>query len=117
MGFDIAVEYIGSDETIYVGSNDRKVYAINADGKKKWEFAMGGKVQSSPAIGSDGTVYVGSFDQKVYAIKADGTKTWEFAPDELFYSSPPSVRTVRSTSVVAKDSSRSSPMARRSGSS
>ena len=71
-----AIEYsspaIGSDGTVYVGSNDKKLYAINGkSGVKLWEFETGGSVNSSPAIGSDGTVYVGSGDKKLYAIKTD----------------------------------------------
>ena len=63
---------IGSDGTIYIGSHDKKVYALNGKtGAKKWEFETGGDVYSSPAIGSDGTVYVGSGDGKLYAIKTD----------------------------------------------
>ena len=33
---------IGSDGTIYVGSNAAKVYAINPNGTKKWDFPTGG---------------------------------------------------------------------------
>ena len=63
---------IGSDGTVYVGSLDKKLYAINGkSGEKKWEFKTGDEVFSSPAIGSDGTVYVGSNDKKLYAIKTD----------------------------------------------
>ena len=63
---------IGSDGTVYVGSWDNKLYAINGkSGVKLWEFETGGSVNSSPAIGSDGTVYVGSDDKKLYAIKTD----------------------------------------------
>jgi len=66
---------IGSDGTVYVGSNDKKLYAINPkSGVKLWEFETGASligVHSSPAIGSDGTVYVGSGDKKLYAIKTD----------------------------------------------
>ena len=63
---------IGSDGTVYVGSDDKKLYAINGKtGVKLWEFNTGGDVFSSPAIGSDGTVYVGSGDNKLYAIKTD----------------------------------------------
>ena len=58
---------IGSDGTVYVGSDDHKVYAINGSGALKWSFTTGDVVWSSPAIGSDGTVYVGSGDDKVYA--------------------------------------------------
>ena len=53
---------IGSDGTVYVGSEDNKLYAINGkSGVKLWEFETGSHVWiSSPVIGSDGTVYVGS---------------------------------------------------------
>ena len=55
---------IGSDGTVYVGSYDKKVYALNgATGAMKWEFLTGEGVGSSPAIGFDGTVYVGSYDK------------------------------------------------------
>ena len=34
---------IGSDGTVYVGSNDKKLYAINGkSGVKLWEFETGG---------------------------------------------------------------------------
>ena len=71
---------IGSDGTVYVGSNDNKVYAMNGKtGAKLWEFATGGMVWSSPAIGSDGTVYIGSLDNNVYALNGStGEKKWEF---------------------------------------
>ena len=63
---------IGSEGTVYFGSEDNKLYAINGKtGVKLWEFKTGLNVLSSPAIGSDGTVYVGSYDNKLYAIKTD----------------------------------------------
>ena len=63
---------IGSDGTVYVGSMDKKLYAINGkSGVKLWEFETGDDVSSSPAIGSDGTVYVGSADNKLYAFRTD----------------------------------------------
>ena len=65
---------------MYVGSKDKKLYAINGKtGDKLWEFETGSFVVSSPAIGSDGTVYVGSGDKKLYAINGKtGDKLWEF---------------------------------------
>jgi outer membrane protein assembly factor BamB len=68
--------------TIFVGSNDNKVYALDVlTGAKKWEFQTGAWVTSSPAISKDGTtIYVGSNDNKVYALDAvTGAKKWEFA--------------------------------------
>ena len=44
---------IDSDGTIYVGSDDGKLYAINPDGTLKWSYTSGGDIESSPAIGSE----------------------------------------------------------------
>lgn len=60
---------IGADGTVYVGSTDDYLYAIDPmDGTKKWSFATGAAIYSSPAIGADGTIYVGSDDYLLYAI-------------------------------------------------
>lgn len=67
---------IDKSGTIYVGSEDYKLYALNADGTLKWTYATGGGIKSSPAIGYDGTIYVGSRDHNLYAIKPDGILKW-----------------------------------------
>ena len=71
--FVISSPAIGPDGTVYIGSADKKLYAINGkSGVKLWEFETGDIIwSSSPAIGSDGTVYVGSMDSKLYAIKTE----------------------------------------------
>jgi len=79
---------IGSDGTIYVGSDDNNLYAINPDGTQKWAFTAGTIIRSSPAIGSDGTVYAGSYDKKLYAINPDGTQKWAFTTGNFVHSSP-----------------------------
>jgi hypothetical protein len=81
---------IGSDGTVYVGSDDNNLYAINGkSGVKLWEFETEGRVTSSPAIGSDGTVYVGSDDGKLYAINGKRwVKLWEFETGGPVLSSP-----------------------------
>ena len=81
---------IGSDGTLYVGTDDNKVYALNgATGAKKWEFLTDGRVFNSPAIGSDGTVYVGNNNWKVYALNgATGARKWEFLMGGQAGSSP-----------------------------
>ena len=75
---------IGSDGTVYVGSFNKKLYAINGKtGVKLWEFETGNTVNSSPAIGSDGTIYVGSVDGNLYALNGQtGVKLWEFETGE-----------------------------------
>eukprot|EP00947_MAST-08B_sp_MAST-8B-sp1_P002208 g2208.t1 len=94
--------------TVFVGSDDRKLYAINtADGTKKWEFVTRDKVLSSPALSSDGaTVFVGSRDNRLYAINtADGTKKWEFATGGDVYSSP-ALSSDGATVFVASDANK-----------
>ncbi|MGM0510107.1 MAG: PQQ-binding-like beta-propeller repeat protein [Thermoplasmatota archaeon] len=80
---------IGGDGTIYVGSNDHNLYAINSNGTEKWLFETNGEVTSSPAIGNDGTIYIGSKDHRLYAIHKNGTQRWNVSlGDEITYSSP-----------------------------
>jgi outer membrane protein assembly factor BamB len=70
---------IGVDGTIYVGSDDYSIYALNPDGSLKWMRVTGGPVKSSPCIGEDGTVYIGSDDGNLYALNpADGSVKWTF---------------------------------------
>jgi serine/threonine-protein kinase len=56
--------------TVYVGSDDHEVYALDAvTGRVRWTHATGGFVESSPVV-AGGTVYVGSDDHRVYALNA-----------------------------------------------
>jgi outer membrane protein assembly factor BamB len=79
---------VGSDGTIYVGSWNGQLLALDPSGTQKWAFKTNGPIFSSPTVGPDGTIYVGSLDQKVYAIKPDGTLQWSFATRDGVYSSP-----------------------------
>jgi outer membrane protein assembly factor BamB len=81
---------IGSDGTVYVGSGDNNLYALNGKtGDELWEFETGGEVFSTPAIGTNGAVYFGSNDKKLYAISSKtGIKLWEFESEDIVFSSP-----------------------------
>ncbi len=79
---------IGRDGTIYVGSENHKLYAIAPDGSVVWAFSTGGGIYSSPAIANDGTIYVGSRDHNLYAITPDGALSWTYTTGGEVNSSP-----------------------------
>ncbi|MEW6606507.1 MAG: PQQ-binding-like beta-propeller repeat protein, partial [bacterium] len=79
---------IANDGTIYVGSDDYKLYAINPDGNLKWSYPTGDMVSSSPAIGPDGVIYVGSPDTYLYAIFPNGQLKWRYKTNGWIESSP-----------------------------
>jgi outer membrane protein assembly factor BamB len=80
---------VSCDGTIYVGSDDAFLYAINPDGTIKWKYETGGSVVASPAISEDcSTIYVGSMDRQLYAINSNGTLKWVIPTKTNFTSSP-----------------------------
>ena len=84
---------IGADSTIYVGSPDSNLFAINPDGALRWSYKTAGRLTSSPALGTDGTIYIGGTSEHVssgyiYAINPDGTHQWSISTDGFVYSSP-----------------------------
>ena len=79
---------LGADGTVYIGSNDGALYAVNPDGTEKWKFTTGNAITSSPALATDGTIYVGSSDNNLYAVTPDGVQKWSFATGGAIGSSP-----------------------------
>jgi outer membrane protein assembly factor BamB len=65
-----------TDETVYIGSNDGNLYALDrSDGTEKWSFSGSAVFRASPTI-SDGVVYA-SDQSNIYAIDAaDGSEVW-----------------------------------------
>ncbi len=62
---------------VYVGSDDNKIYCLDAStGALVWSYTTGGIVRSPPAVAS-GVVFAGSNDGKVYALNANtGALVW-----------------------------------------
>jgi eukaryotic-like serine/threonine-protein kinase len=67
------------DGSIYFGSGDGQVYALDVKtGNLKWKYKTGSVVHASPAI-QDGQLFIGSFDGFFYALnKTDGKLLWKF---------------------------------------
>jgi outer membrane protein assembly factor BamB len=82
---------IGPENTVYFGSPDHNIYAIDSQsGKERWHFETGQVVAASPAIGTSGRIlYVGSLDNKVYAIDAiSGKEKWTYNIDAAVFGCP-----------------------------
>jgi outer membrane protein assembly factor BamB len=71
-----------ADGVVFVGSNDGRLYAVDADtGSLKWRFAAKARIASSPAV-SGQLVYVESYDSHLYAVDAaTGQMKWSFATE------------------------------------
>lgn len=65
--------------TVYFGSGDGNVYALDAgSGALKWKFKTGDVVHASPAV-ADGMILIGSWDSNFYALDAaTGKERWRF---------------------------------------
>lgn len=65
--------------TLYFGSDDHRLYALDTTSRKlKWSFQTGGKVRAQPAIAGD-RVFVPSDDGFLYAVdRATGRQLWRF---------------------------------------
>ncbi len=78
---------VAADGTVYVGSDDGCLYAVNPDGSLKWQYRAG-TVRSSPVVADDGTVCFGSASKHVYALQPDGTVEWTYKTRGEVRSSP-----------------------------
>jgi outer membrane protein assembly factor BamB len=81
---------VAANGTVYFGSMDSFVYALNADGSQKWDRATGDSIDmASPALGADGTVYIGSNDGYLYALNGStGARKWQFSATTAISSAP-----------------------------
>lgn len=65
---------------IFIGSDDGKLYALNAtDGSVIWTYTTGGQIWSAPAVSGDGKVCFGSLDHFVYCVdEKTGSLVWSY---------------------------------------
>lgn len=77
------------DETVYIGSHDNHIYALNREtGKRKWTTETGDTVSASPTV-ADKRVVVGSHDHVIYGLdRESGDSVWTYETDGPVYTSP-----------------------------
>jgi len=81
-----APQVIGSDNTIYLGDNFGKIYAIDyRNGRIKWSYDTfnyklnWGGISSSPSLASDGTIYFSAYGGSYfYALTPEGYLKWKY---------------------------------------
>ncbi len=94
LGFIAASAAIGSDGTVYIGSFDSNLYALEPDtGRVRWKFPAQDHIYSSAALGSDASgntnaIYFGSADGNLYALRPDGKLLWKYDTGAPIRSSP-----------------------------
>jgi len=80
------------DGTIYVGSYNGYLHAVDLSGNKKWSYVVDFPFQSSPIIDTSGTIFFGA-GEKMYAIRDNnvyGNSYWltPFSADGKILTSP-----------------------------
>jgi outer membrane protein assembly factor BamB len=93
-GYVVSSPAVAADGTIYVGSESRRLFAINPNGSLKWAYPSLAIIipftdwfDASPTIGADGTIYAGNFDGRLYALNPNGTLKWSFLTSAYISSS------------------------------
>ena len=81
------------DGVVYIGSEDKKMYAINDfNGSLRWSYTTGDQIISKAAIYQGTTkdlVIFGSHDKKLYALNTDtGALEWSYLTDGSVISDP-----------------------------
>jgi outer membrane protein assembly factor BamB len=73
------------DGKVYIGSEDRNWYCLDAySGAKLWNYTVGYAIGSSAAV-VGGRVYTGADDGNIYCLDANsGTKIWSVSAGGLF---------------------------------
>lgn len=57
---------------LFVGSRDRRLYAVSPEGVVGWSLAFPAEIDSAVTLGPDGTLYFGADDGHLRALRADG---------------------------------------------
>jgi outer membrane protein assembly factor BamB len=77
------------ENTLYLSSMNRNLYALNAkDGNVIWKQDAGGAIVSTPALSEDGILYVGTFSKEILAFDPTGKNLWRTPIEGWIWSTP-----------------------------
>ncbi len=81
--------YDHTNGQLYVGSADKRLYALDNVGNVLWTFATQVYIAAAPLVSADGAVvYITSYDHHVYAIDTQsGIELWRFNTGDIVYAS------------------------------
>jgi eukaryotic-like serine/threonine-protein kinase len=81
---------VADGNSLYIGSLDRKLYALDAEtGDKRWEKDLGAAILCSPVTATDLPLFVATFGGKLVALdKSNGSILWEKGYEGRIWSSP-----------------------------
>ncbi len=91
--FPVSSAPVVDDNQLYVGSYDRRIYAMpKKTGLDSWTYITGGEITSAGTVGEGGHLYFTSTDKYVYRLEpASGWvngKSWRFATGARILGSP-----------------------------
>lgn len=72
---------VAADGTVYIGSVNGRLLAIDPDGNLVWMVPVSGWFNESPALCADGTIVFGTWGNRVHAVNPDGSEKWLFATE------------------------------------
>lgn len=75
----VSTPAVGDDGTIYIGSTEGALYAINYDGSEQWRYSFGADSRvGPPSVGKDGSVYFYTATHGLIALDSTGNKKWDY---------------------------------------
>ncbi len=67
---------VAQDGSLYIASQSRKLYALDAQGKLAWQVDLPEPPVGAPALGAAGEIYVVGNKGGIVAVKPDGSLLW-----------------------------------------
>ena len=76
LGGRIIALTIGSDNTIYISTSDKGIYALDSDGEEKWIYYHEGMNSASAVVvNEDGVIFFTDYSN-LYSVDAGGDEKW-----------------------------------------